>query len=307
MQDKKLGIILLVIVVLLLGFVFYVNISNVLDPLANPLVGEGLGGLCSNEEDCIDFCHNNRGQCNNYCQENPSNELCNVLFSVESNQNQEVNIQQIDGPENPPILKNLGFDIEPLDKQTNLAGDLVFTKDLLFDDGYISNDKVFVDFGHKDKYRTESIGNIEFWFFVPLETNAKAPVDGRVRIDYIEHSKDWSVSIEQNSEWIVSLEHLVDLQVNNGDEVRVGDILGRASPRNTFNSEIAMTELAVWTGGQNIYKYCPFDFLDESLKSVYEEKINRLANEWEDFVGRNIYEQENWVSPGCLKSKIKET
>ena len=80
MEDKKLGITLLVIAIFLLGFVFYVNISNILKPLENPLVGEGLGQLCSHEEDCIDFCHNNRGQCEIYCRENSSNELCGKLF-----------------------------------------------------------------------------------------------------------------------------------------------------------------------------------------------------------------------------------
>ena len=31
---------------------------------------QGLGNLCSGEAECHDFCHNNRGQCENYCAEN---------------------------------------------------------------------------------------------------------------------------------------------------------------------------------------------------------------------------------------------
>lgn len=80
MEDKKLGLLLLVIAILLLGFVFYVNVSSVLAPLENPLVGKGLGRLCSNEIDCTNFCQDNMGRCRTYCQENPENELCDKLF-----------------------------------------------------------------------------------------------------------------------------------------------------------------------------------------------------------------------------------
>ena len=74
-----------------------------------------------------------------------------------------------------------------------------------------------------------------------------------------------------------------------------------------INDKIAMTELAVWTGGINgIYKYCPFDFLDENFKPVYEEKLNRLVRDWEEFIGKDVYYQDAWVSPGCLVDKIKE-
>jgi len=33
-------------------------------------------------------------------------------------------------------------------------------------------------------------------------------------------------------------------------------------------------------------------FLDETLKQVYEQKLKRLASEWEEFIGRYIYEEE---------------
>ena len=206
-----------------------------------------------------------------------------------------------------PILSNLGINIEPFNAQTKKAGDLVCTKDLLFDDGRVDNDKVLVDFGHKAKYFEEGIGNIEYWFHVPLGTDVKAPISGTVEVGYIEHTKDWAVSIKQsNHEYAVSFEHLVDVKVKEGDSVKVGDVLGDASPRNTFQNKIAMVEMAVWTGGSSIVKYCPFDFLDESLKPEYTEKINSIVKDWEAFIGKDVYQQENWVSPGCLKDMIIE-
>ncbi|PIN89916.1 hypothetical protein COU60_02375 [Candidatus Pacearchaeota archaeon CG10_big_fil_rev_8_21_14_0_10_34_76] len=206
-----------------------------------------------------------------------------------------------------PVLMNLGLDIEPLNNETNLAGDLIFSKSLVYDDGRVSGDKVFVDFGIKEKYSPEGIGNIEYWFHVPLNTKVKAPTGGVVKIDYFEHTEDWGVNILPNdSDLIVSFEHLVNLMVKDGEYVTAGEFIGEAAPRNTFDDKIAMTELAVWKGGNTIIKYCPFDYLDESLKPVYQEKLNKLATEWEEFVDKDVYEQERWVSPGCLVSFIQE-
>lgn len=80
MEDKGLGIVLLVVAIFLLGFSFYVNVSGIFNSLADPLVGNGLGKLCDNENECIDFCHDSKGQCEIYCRKNPSNELCGKLF-----------------------------------------------------------------------------------------------------------------------------------------------------------------------------------------------------------------------------------
>lgn len=208
--------------------------------------------------------------------------------------------------EKPPVLKNLGFAIESLDKKTGQAGDLIFTKQLLYDDGRVSNDKVFIDFGSTDKYNPEG-AYIEYWFFVPLVTKARAPADGVAKVVFFEHTQDWGINIHsKESGWIVSFEHVVNVVVRDGDMIRAGDIVGDAAPRGTFKNEIAMTELAVWKVGNGIYKYCPFDFLEDSLKPVYEEKLRILAAEWEEFIDKDIYKQEDWVSPGCLVHKIAE-
>ena len=204
-----------------------------------------------------------------------------------------------------PVLKNFGVNINAWNKQTNLAGDLIFTKDLIFEDDNLMNKWVFVEFGGQGQGKDDPMKNIEYWFFVPLGTDVMAPSEGIVSIGYIEHTKDWWVSIvQENSPWLVSLEHVVDMVVKEGDIVKAGDIVGKASPR--VINQSAMVELAIWTGGRNIYKYCPFDFLDESLKPVYKEKLNKLASDWEEFVGMNIYDEDKWVSPGCLVERILE-
>jgi|TARA_B100000315_G_C14570631_1_gene585277 hypothetical protein len=80
MEDRTLLVVLVVSIVLLLGFVFYVNLYNPFSSLENPFVGEGLGTLCFSPEKCQEFCQDNRGRCNDYCESNPTNLLCDELF-----------------------------------------------------------------------------------------------------------------------------------------------------------------------------------------------------------------------------------
>lgn len=271
-----------------------------------------LGTLCSGEEGCSRFCLNNRGRCEAYCQENPGNELCEKVFTEEDSgilEEQIINeYENVERQAQLPVLKNLGVNIGPWNRQTDRAGDLIFTEDILFEDDYIRSEWVFIEFGGTGQRKSDSIGsNIEYWFFVPLGTEVRAPVDGIVQIGFFEHTQDWGINFYpgEEREWIVSFEHVVDLKVKDGDRVQAGDVVAEAAPR--IDPDIAMVELAVWKGGRDgIYKFCPFDFLDESLKPEYEEKINRLAKDWEDLIGRDVYEQEDWVAPGCLLHNITE-
>ncbi len=313
MEDKTLATLLAVIGIVLLGISFYFNVSGVLEPLADTLKGEGLGALCSSEEECREFCSSSRGICGDYCKENPSNELCNKLGIARPIINNEGAYQESPpkptsqaGADDKPVLKNLGFNIERWDKNTNLAGDLIFSRDIIFEDENLVSDWVFVEFGAQGQRKNDVSKNIEYWFFVAPGTDVLAPISGIVDVGFFEHTKDWGINFHtrEDSNWIVSYEHVIDVKVKDGQLVQAGDIVAKAAPR--INDKIAMTELAVWTGGQGIYKYCPFDFLDEELKPVYEEKLKMLVSDWEEFVGRDIYNEGAWVSPGCLVDRIKE-
>mgnify|MGYP001597684139 FL=1 len=125
-----------------------------------------------------------------------------------------------------PILKNLGVNIDIWNRQTNLAGDLIFDRRLIYDDGRVAGNKVFLDFGMKDKYRVNDVGAIEYWFYVPLGTRVRAPIDGTVQVVFFEHTKDWGVNmIPKESRWIVSFEHLVNLNVKEVYIVSAGDVV----------------------------------------------------------------------------------
>ncbi|MBI4017665.1 MAG: peptidoglycan DD-metalloendopeptidase family protein [Candidatus Aenigmarchaeota archaeon] len=186
------------------------------------------------------------------------------------------------------------------------AGDFIFDEAVLFEDDYIKNNKVFLEFGVREHVKNNPDQNIEYWYFLKPGTEVRAIVEGTISISFIEHSQDWAVHMHpEGSQYIVSFEHLQNLQVEEGDVVKPGDVLGEAVPWSA-NDKVGFTELAVWQGGSAIYKYCPFDFLDEDLKPIYEQKITQLTEDWEEFIDEDVYSQDSWVSPGCVVERIKE-
>ena len=79
-REVKIGIAILVLTVLLLGITFLINETSIMEPWRKPLLGNGLGPLCSDFEDCQEFCNTNFGICESYCNANPANLICNQLL-----------------------------------------------------------------------------------------------------------------------------------------------------------------------------------------------------------------------------------
>lgn len=201
-----------------------------------------------------------------------------------------------------PVLKNLGIAIEPWNKKTNMAGDF------LFEDKNYVDDKIFTEFGHKI---VNSMGEKllpEIGFNVPVGTKVVSPIDGVITdVTLYEPSQDYIIFMktDESSQWIVGFEHVYHMRLKAGDKVLAGQELAEVSP-SYGKTAFGNVEINVWVGGKNIIKYCPFEFLDESSKQVYEVKINQLAKDWETFIGKDVYQQENWVAPGCLLHNLTE-
>ncbi len=237
-------------------------------------------------------------------QEAASNDELNVERSEPNTTSNEVNDpeQTEKPPEMKPVLKNLGINIEPWDKTTKRAGDFLFERK-----NYVDN-KIFTEFAHRIVNDMGEKLLPEIGFNVPVGTIVVSPLDGVItEVRLYEPSQDYIIFIktDESSPWIVGFEHVYYVRMNVGDTVVAGQELAEVSP-SYGRTEFGNVEINVWTAGQQIVKYCPFEFLDESLKTRYEEKINRLANDWEEFVGENVYQQEKWVAPGCLLHNMTE-
>jgi|SRR3989344_3584944 len=221
---------------------------------------------------------------------------------LENNQQEEVKKEPV-AESQKPILKNLGVNIGPWNKTTNRAGDFLFENK-----NYVDN-KIFTEFAHKIVNEMGEKRLPEIGFNVPVGTKIVSPIDGVItEIKFYEPSQDYLISMKTDisSPWIVGLEHIYNVRVKVGDGVSAGQELAEVSP-SYGRTEFGNVEINVWTAGQSIIKYCPFGFLDDSLKPVYEEKLNRLASDWEEFLGKEVYKQEDWVAPGCLMDKITES
>ncbi|HLD80734.1 MAG TPA: hypothetical protein VJA40_01915, partial [archaeon] len=106
----------------------------------------GLGELCYTEDECKAHCQNNRGRCIQYCDAHPENALCGKLRAYWDEVSRGEVGEPSQGPapepkkETLPVLQGLGFNIDAWNKNTNLAGDFIFSKKLLFDDGRVKNE-----------------------------------------------------------------------------------------------------------------------------------------------------------------------
>lgn len=81
-KDAKIWVVMIILSLFALLVVFYINFTQALNFLSDPLYGEGLGNLCPSEDGCREHCFvlGNRGRCDEYCQLNPSNPLCEKLY-----------------------------------------------------------------------------------------------------------------------------------------------------------------------------------------------------------------------------------
>ncbi|MEK6861342.1 MAG: hypothetical protein AABY07_05205 [Nanoarchaeota archaeon] len=103
MKKSVIFVIIIAIVVVVFGFFLVKNLRyEKIDQKSSEklnFIKQGLRNLCSNEEDCISFCQNNRGICEEYCKEN-ENELCKIIFSGDTETNSERSQQENEEEEN---------------------------------------------------------------------------------------------------------------------------------------------------------------------------------------------------------------
>jgi hypothetical protein len=197
----------------------------------------------------------------------------------------------------PPVLYDIGIDLEPYDPETGYAGDVYF-EDLGYDD------KMFLWFGMD--YGDGSL-NPHPMFVLPLGTEIHAVSEGIVNWVKPLDDNDYDVCIYryEDDPWCVSYEHVSSPMVREGDTVRVGDVIGEAGRINEF-VEFGKFDLKVWKGGTTVLNYCPYELLDDSVKEEKQAEITRFIRDWEDFLGKDVYPEEDWLSPGCAEETLEE-
>lgn len=195
-----------------------------------------------------------------------------------------------------PVLKNLGVIFEPWDKSTNRAGAFIFLP---------TENKLFLEYGvevESSEGGTKILPTFEYR--TASDADVFSTIDGVVtNVTYEERTGDYSIHIqpELNSEWIVEHDHVSNLKVSKGNNVKAGDILGKAG---TLGGKLGRTEIMMWGPGLSstrVNTYCPFKYFDPQLISEYKQKVSQHMKDWEEFKGNpNLYNEEKHIFPGCL-------
>ena len=216
-----------------------------------------------------------------------------------------------DGPqgndhESGIVIEHLGIAFGSWEPEIGRAGDFLFEKQDFV------NGKVFLEFG---SIVTNDQGEkilTEFSYYLPEGTEIRAVSGGRVTdVGIIGHSQDYYVAIatSENTDWIVYHEHLINLQVQKGDQIEAGQILGEVSPFMPGVEGFGFTEFSVKRGAaaqEDILAICPFTVVDDSLKPGFEAALLELVRDWESFTGEDVYDEGAWVQPGCLIDQVTE-
>jgi hypothetical protein len=146
--------------------------------------------------------------------------------------------------------------------------------------------------------------NVQPTFYLPLGTKVLAPIDGVVtKVDTL-YSNDYTIwfSSSNKSEWSYETEHVKNVAVKVGDKVTAGQVVAEVSDYSTHNTPgFGLVELGLFKPINNEpAHWCPFAYLDTSVKDATLKNISALYAGWEQFMNdTTIYDETSYVMPGC--------
>ncbi|MDP3993073.1 MAG: M23 family metallopeptidase [bacterium] len=206
----------------------------------------------------------------------------------------------------PPLkIKSLGINLADFDPATGMAGDLKFTK-TKFTSGI---QLLFSDYGYVIKAANSASGqdksNPQPTFIAPLGTKVMSLVDGVVFDVPKLYSNDYSVQIYdgKDSKWVYETEHVINVLVKKGDAVKAGQVIAEVSDYSAHGYDgMGLFEIGLLKGGNPPQHFCPFSYLDDSIKDATLKQLSSLMKSWEEYRGdASLYPDEStYPVLGCL-------
>lgn len=198
-------------------------------------------------------------------------------------------------------IKHLGITIDTYDPATNMAGDIQFTTLPAIEGGL---EAPFLEYGRT--IPATSAGpersNPQPTIIAPLGTKVHSLVDGEVIQVPQLYSGDYSVMVQpKGSDLVFETEHVINVQVQVGDQVSAGDVIAEVSDYDARNiGGLGLYEIGILVPGNPPSHVCPFDYLDESIKDDTLTKLAALQDAWEEYIGDNdVYNQAEQPTVGC--------
>ncbi|KKR05811.1 MAG: hypothetical protein UT34_C0002G0318 [candidate division WS6 bacterium GW2011_GWF2_39_15] len=203
----------------------------------------------------------------------------------------------------PTLIKSLPIDIQPYNPKTGMAGDFLFTKKSLF------FDTIYQDYGFYIPGNSENPAknNPQPTFFAPLGTKVHSIIDGVVTNISTLYSDDYSIAMtgdNTSSPYIFELEHVINPTVKVGDKVKAGDIVAEVSDYMSFGpSGQGLVEIGLLLGGKTPKHVCPYLHLHPENKDEITNKLTRFYKDWNEYMGKEIYDLSGYTTVGCLTTE----
>jgi murein DD-endopeptidase MepM/ murein hydrolase activator NlpD len=190
-----------------------------------------------------------------------------------------------------PVLANLGVRFAPYDPQTGRAGDFDFT-------AAKGMQKIMREFGAPVIAQDGSTKHLpELDYFLPGGYPIVAIIDGVVSWVQKQGENDYELLLQPSAKnpWWVSYDHVRDVRVTAGQQVKVGDTLAIASG----DDKHGFFELMVGSYADTA-AVCPLTMVAPEKRAVAEASIARLMKDWEEFKGDpTIWDEATMTRPGC--------
>jgi hypothetical protein len=195
-------------------------------------------------------------------------------------------------PDQPPEIKNLLIDFGRYDSAAGRAGAFPFDP---------SKVKVFYEFNAEVPTPEGPKFLPTFEYHLVPDANVYAPADGYVTMfRYQAETGDYEIGITRSPNLtlpgtgMVTVDHIKDITVSQGDYVTAGQLLGKPGP---WIVGMSRTELMVY---RNDTAYCPFLYMSDSLKAGLRQKLRDLMADWESYKGdTTLYDEASMPEPGC--------
>jgi len=188
------------------------------------------------------------------------------------------------GLDNPPTIYGIGTNLNAYNPSIDRAGDVSFSLSY--------EDKTYKPVPFEEFGRTFERGgglNTHPEFLLPVGTKIHSVSEGVVEDISKLYSNDYSVlvKISPESKWTINYEHVINPSVKKGERVYVDQVLAEVSPLGWPNKKFGKWALMKFsaTSSEDDPRYvaCPYDLLDESVKSTYEAQLLQLVKDWEKF------------------------
>ncbi|MDO8516182.1 MAG: M23 family metallopeptidase [bacterium] len=202
----------------------------------------------------------------------------------------------------PPLITHIGLNIDYYNAQTGKAGDFTFTQNPL------KFNSLFMEYAFAIPASMSATGEVKYnpqpTFIAPLGTKVHALADGIVDRVPLLYSGDYSVMVRPlyESNYRFETEHVINPIVKEGDVVKAGQVVAEVSPfMKESNNGFGMVEIGILEGGNPPQHWCPFAYLDPSVKDDLQKKILALYASWETYKNNTaIYNEAAQSIPGCL-------